>query len=167
MTDPNGWDGNERRRDNLEFHSAMDDIRKLRDTVVNVAATVGPLVERVALFPAREEVEAKIGAVRDDQKMWTQRFAVIAAAVLVGTILNIVMVVQHRHQAATKVQNSLLCLLEQLSEHRDANEEAHHEIAGKVGGAYVVPKGEEPIRVPIELRAKCRDFLPNGGAERR
>lgn len=153
------WDGEERRRDNIDFSAAIEDIHRLRQTVIDVAATVGPLVDRVATFPPREEVEAAVNDVRGEQKMWTQRFAVLVAVLVVLAGLNLALLFQHRHQSIAKINQIGRCMLLQTLEHRGANERAHEGIAAKVGSDYKAQVGEEPPTIPDELRPACVPLL--------
>lgn len=157
MTTPgNGgqWDGMERRADHLEFDAAVASIRDLRESVVNLAAVATTLAPR-------SEVTAQVDDVRAEAAMWTKRFLVLVGINAVAAVMTLGSLLQHRDQASVRVNDSLLCVLEQLTEHRDANERAHTMIAP----GYAAPDNETPLKVPIELRAKCRKFLPEGGAQ--
>lgn len=149
-----GWDGMERRADHLEFDEAVASIRDLRESVVNLAAVATTLAPRA-------EVAGQVESVRAEAKTWTQRFLILVGVNVLVAILTLGGLWQHRNQQAGKSNDSLLCILEQLTEHRDSNEKAHK--AGVPG--YEAPDNETPLKVPIELRAKCRNFLPNGGAQ--
>lgn len=156
MTAPNGghWDGTERRADHLEFDAAVASIRDLRESVVNLAAVAGTLAPRT-------EVTSQVDEVRAEAALWTRRFLVLVGINALVAVLTLGGLVQHRNAQSARSTSSVLCLLEQLAEHRDANERAHHLVAP----GYAAPDNETPLKVPIELRAKCRGFLPNGVAE--
>lgn len=148
------WDGNERRADHLEFDAAVASIRDLRESVVNLAAVATTLAPRA-------EVAGQVEEVRSEAALWTKRFLVLVGINALVAVLTLGGLVQHRNQQAGRANSSVLCLLEQLAEHRDANEKAHTIIAP----GYAAPDNETPLKIPIELRAKCRGFLPDGGAQ--
>jgi hypothetical protein len=137
------WDGVERRANPSNIDALRGELRRLRAELEAI---------RTVIFP-REEAE-----LRRREFMW--RIGVtFAATVLVLVVLGHLML-SNQHEIKQKVEAQARCVMEQLLEHRNANETAHQDLAKATGTVYRAPALEYPPPVPGALKNACDQFIP-------
>jgi len=58
-------------------------------------------------------------------------------------------------------RGAMECLIEQFTEHRHAQREAHQAFSQKIDAPYTVAAEDQPPPIPHALEAACRPFLEN------
>lgn len=125
--------------------------------IAEFGTALSAMQQVVAELPTSGQAERAIAM---DEKLSRIATMVLVGVTMVGVILALVgwMAWGAKHEAKQS-ERGVECLIEQFTEHRHAQRNAHQAFARKIDAPYTIEPGELPPPVPHALEAACRPFL--------